>query len=174
MKALIRLLFVCLLGFLHWFFGNLYETLILTPNVLFADDQVAMLAIIRKLFTVSPPYNYYLPWGPLSIGLAVYLWFRLRQTDSVEIHRWMAYAAGFAVSAELVTWYIIVEYNQTLWVGSGQYSATELNALIWENTAVALFRIGLVGATIYCLYRTTRLVVADYVETQSKRNQLTP
>lgn len=167
MKTTIKLLFICLLGFLHWFFGNLYEIVILTPNMLLADDQTEMLTMTRKLFRVSPPYFYYLPWGPLSIGLAVYLWFRLRKTDSVEVRGWMTWATGFALSAGLVTWYIIVYFNLTLWIGSGQYSAAELNALIWQNTAVALFRVGLVGSTLYCLYRTTRLVVHAYFEARS-------
>ncbi|WP_020603893.1 hypothetical protein [Spirosoma spitsbergense] len=171
MKLTIKLLFICLLGFLHWFFGNLYDTLILTPNVLLADDQVAMLGIVWRLFSVSPPYYYYLPWGPLSIGLVVYLWFRLRRTNSVQVRRWITYATGFAISAGVVTWYIIVHYNLTLWVGSGQYSATELSALIRENTVVALFQIGLVGATVYCLYRTTRLVVPAYFEARSAVSQ---
>ncbi|MFD2574370.1 hypothetical protein ACFSUS_27290 [Spirosoma soli] len=173
MKATIKLLIICLVGFVHWFFGNLYEAVVLSPNLILADDRVAMLAASRQLFSVSAPYYYYLPWSPLAIGLTVYLWFRLRQTEFVPARPWITYAAVFAISAGLVTGYIIATFNLTLWVGSAPYSEAELARLIWQNTAVALFRLGLIGATIFCLYRSTQLAVTAYFEFYINRNHRT-
>lgn len=163
MTVITRLLLACLVGFMHWFFGNLYEIIVFTPNTLFTPDRVAVLAHIRGLFQVSAPYYYFLPWSPLSILATVWLWFMLRRTDLAEVRRWITFAVFWAISAGVVTGYTIVHFNLTLWVGSAQYTPAELDTLLWLNTAVALCRLGLVGATAYCLYRTARVVIPAHI-----------
>ena len=118
MKLIIKLLLGCSAGFLHWLFGNLYETIVFSPNLILATDRIAVLTNIRALFKISAPYYYYLPWSPLSILLTIYLWFVIRRTHVVQARRWINYSVGSAISAGLLTWYIIVAFNLTLWVGS--------------------------------------------------------
>lgn len=155
-------LLLSLVGFLHWLFGNLYEVIVFSPNLLLSDNQVATLTSIRNLFQVSAPYYYYLPWSPLSVGLTVYLWFRLRRVDAPAVKRWINAAAMSALSAGLLTWYIIVTFNLTLYVGSATYREAELNRMLWLNVLVGNCRLLAVGLTAYFLFKAYQtLLVTD-------------
>ena len=159
MKSTTKISALSLLGFLHWFFGNLYEAIVLSPNMWWADSQSAMLENIRQVFHISAPYYYYLPWSPLSLLLVFYLFFHVRHHPNPLLKKWVGVAMATAIVAGALTYYIIVTFNLTLWVGHGPVSAPRLASMVRASFWVGTARMLVVAATAYSLYRCLRLSI---------------
>jgi len=68
-----RLLVFSLLFLAHWFFGNLYEEIVLAPNQL--TNTYESLKYWRQYFTISNPIYYYVPFTPIAVIAVCYLYF---------------------------------------------------------------------------------------------------
>ncbi|WP_096329169.1 hypothetical protein [Nannocystis exedens] len=93
-----------LFGVTWWFFGNLYEELVLMPN--FLVDAPGKRAHWLGFFAEVTPVRYYLPLGPLATLALVFAWLRAR-AEAPEVAAELraavlAVAAGWGVSAYIV------------------------------------------------------------------------
>jgi hypothetical protein len=158
-QTIIRLTVFAMLGFAHWFFGNLYEAVVLSPNALFAHSQAAALENIRELFRISAPYYYFLPWSPLSILLVIFLYAKVHRTAHRSLRRWAGTAALLASAVGGLTYYIITRFNLVLWVGTARVSEAELHPMILLNVGLGNLRVVLQAAVLYCLYRCLRIAI---------------
>ncbi|MEV6299914.1 hypothetical protein AB0M02_10990 [Actinoplanes sp. NPDC051861] len=64
------------LGLAYWFFGNLYETVVISPN--WIEDSPAQLTRLNQFFTNTSPTLYFVPLTPLAVALVWLLWWRNR------------------------------------------------------------------------------------------------
>lgn len=153
---------LCLLGYLHWAFGNLYEIIVFSPNLLFAINQEAALERVRLLFRISAPFYYFLPWSALTLlltlatGWRVYRDCQRRPAELAATQHWLCFGVLTAVGAGLLTWYLIVAFNLTLYVGTAAYPPEELHTLLWRNTYVGLLRLVLVAGAAVFVFKAWR------------------
>ncbi|HEY5981249.1 MAG TPA: hypothetical protein VIT41_16615 [Microlunatus sp.] len=66
------LLLAALIGLAWWFFGNLYEAVVISPN--WVIDSPAQLTRMHDLFTVTSPTTYFVPAMPMTVTV---LWVAL-------------------------------------------------------------------------------------------------
>jgi hypothetical protein len=158
-KTLLRLTAFSLLGFAHWFFGNLYETIVLSPNILLATSKLEVLENIRDLFHISAPYYYFLPWSPISILLVVILYGKAYHISEPLLRKWAASAMYLAIAAGVVTYFIITKYNVVLWIGNRKLSEDELQEMILANFFIGNLRLILILGVLYCLYKCLLIIL---------------
>ncbi|MBW0101141.1 hypothetical protein [Pseudonocardia sp. KRD291] len=58
-------LVVSLVGFAWWFFGNLYEAVVISPN--WVTDSPAQLTRLHEFFVVTGPTLYFIPANPVAV-----------------------------------------------------------------------------------------------------------
>ncbi len=142
-KSTLQWLHFALFGLALWFFGNLYEEVILMPNWLVAPLDV--LTAYNRYYTVVIQYHYYVPITQLSVLILVVLCFTnnpARQLARTEL-RWAAIWGTLGIA--LTAW-IVLSLNLDLFIGELKLSEAEAHTkgLIWMiGNAVRLFCVGL-------------------------------
>ena len=133
-------------GLAHWFFGNLYEAVVLRPNA-----QAAMAADENpgtRLFAHASPIRYYIPASPLTTLTTTAAYLAGRRGDTART-RWLAVAAASTLGATALTGVIVTRVNVGLYVGEARQTdreqmlitarfGTTLGALRLLSTAIAL------------------------------------
>src|SRR5205809_751071 len=77
-----RILWFAIATHCMWFFGNLYEEVVIVPNGLVASS--ASLAAYNAYFSVTNAAFYYVPTSQLGFVGLLWLVFRSRRSASVE------------------------------------------------------------------------------------------
>jgi hypothetical protein len=97
-----RLTLLAALGMAWWFFGNLYEAVVFSPNWIGGPDQLARL---DGFFTNTGPTLYFVPVTQLAIVLTWILWWRNRDGEVRADYRraGIASLALTALTAVIVT-----------------------------------------------------------------------
>jgi hypothetical protein len=125
------LLLFSLFGITLWFFGNLYEAVVIVPNML--ENSVAKAHAWQAFFTTTNPVFFYVPLAPLATVAAIILYFRVRKASTV-LKSQLRIAAICSVLALAIGAYIIIQINLKLFFGDiGKY-AGELHglAVLWN------------------------------------------
>jgi hypothetical protein len=139
-----------------WFFGNLYEEMVIVPNGVSAT--VAKIGAFNAYFSVARQYNYYVPLtqlGTLALVAAAIGWRH-------EARLRLRVPAAASVLAFALTAFIIVHYNLRIWTGAvSALSAAELHSLVWQWGVANLLRIVLVGGAALGLLRARDVLAAD-------------
>ena len=149
-RVLQILLAVSIVGFAHWFFGNLYEAFVLTPNLLGLGAEG--LQLWRQFFKFSDPIYYFLPWNPLSI-LIVFAALIVGRQSPTKQRKWLIQAAFFALCTGLLTAYIITQFNLKLYFGPLSQDKVWLESQQRLSALFSLFRLGCEVATLYFTLR---------------------
>lgn len=142
-QSTLRWLHFALFGLALWFFGNLYEEVILMPNWLAAPIDV--LRVHSRYNTVVVQYHYYVPTTQLAVIVLVVLCFTTnpaRQLAQPDLRR----AAIWGSSGIALTAWIVRSLNIDLFIGELKLSEAEAHrkGLIWMiGNAVRLFCVGL-------------------------------
>lgn len=142
-STLLRWLNFALFGLALWFFGNLYEEVILMPNWLAAPIDV--LRVHSRYTTVVVQYHYYVPTTQLAVITLIILCFTsspARQLAQSDLRRAAIWGSlGIALTA-----WIVLSLNLDLFIGELKLSEAEAHrkGLIWMiGNAVRLFCVGL-------------------------------
>ncbi|MBO0931946.1 hypothetical protein [Fibrella aquatilis] len=139
----LRWLHFALFGLALWFFGNLYEEVILLPNWLAAS--LSVLQAYNRYYSVVIQYHYYVPVTQVAVVVLVALCFTsnpARQTDPSNLRR----AALWGTLGLVLTALIVINLNLRLFVGELTLSETEAHrlGLIWMvGNGIRLFCVGM-------------------------------
>lgn len=111
------LLLFALAGILMWFFGNLYEGIVITPNLL--TDSARKLNYWQGFFTVTNPIFFYLPIVPIALMAILFLYFKTSK-EQVALKKHLASALIYLILPLAVGVFIITQINLKLFFGNTQ------------------------------------------------------
>lgn len=154
-RTLRVLLGVGLFGYAEWFFGNLYEGVVLTPNLGRSTQEA--LHHWRAFFRVSNPVYYYIPLAPVSVA-ATLAAAAIGWRGPRERRRWLAGAAAAGTGAAGVTYWFVTKLNVNLFFGgrSEEEAAALYRSKIGVSTALGVARLALVATAFWCAGRARR------------------
>lgn len=142
-QTTLRWLNFALFGLALWFFGNLYEEVILMPNWLAAPIDVLM--AYNRYYSVVIQYHYYVPLTQLAVVALLVLCFGnnpARQLAPTDLRR----AAVWGTLALALTAWIVLSLNLDLFIGELKLSEAQAHqkGLIWMiGNGVRLLCVGL-------------------------------
>lgn len=147
-RVLVVLLALAVLGHAHWFFGNLYEAVVLIPQFAAAPEQRLPISAGGVLVPGSPAL-YYVPMLPLTVPAALAalaVGWRFGRVVRGELLG----AAILSVSAALLGVYIITQLNFPLFFDPST-GVARLEVLLWRWAILNYVRVGLVGVALVLL-----------------------
>ncbi len=144
---------VGLLVLAGWLCGNLYEEIVIVPNLLGGDVHASMLAF-RAFFQTSNPAYYYAPLVPLIVATSVVNVVASRRRPSSL--RAALGAAACVLAALLLTAWIVVHVNLQLFFGPVLGDLAEARSLALQWLLLNALRVGLVGMAIGFVVRLLR------------------
>ena len=114
-----------------WFFGNLYEAIVITPNIL--ENSIQRLHSFQAFFVVTNPVFFYVPISQLAIIAIVIVYFKT-PVRMIELKRKLKRAVIFLLIAFVLSIYIITQINMKLFFGDLEKYASEVptKALLWN------------------------------------------
>jgi hypothetical protein len=142
-QATLRWLHFVLFGLALWFFGNLYEEVIMMPNWLAAPIDV--LRVHSRYYTVVIQYHYYVPVTQLAVLVLIVLCFTNNPAQQLAQPDLRRAAIWGALGVALTAW-IVLSLNLDLFIGELKLSEAEAHrkGLIWMiGNAIRLFCVGL-------------------------------
>jgi hypothetical protein len=149
-RTLRWLLIISILGFTHWFFGNLYEQIVLAPNTL--SLGVEGLQLWRQFFQFSNPIYYFIPISPISV-LATVAALAIGWHTPTKQRKWLIGAASFALFTGLLTVYIVTQINLKLYFGTLSNDVSWLQSTQRLNAILGKLRLTSEAVTLYCALR---------------------
>lgn len=146
-RVLVVVLALAVLGHAHWFFGNLYEAVVLIPQFAASPEQRLPISAGGILVPGSPAL-YYTPLIPLTVPAALAaLAVGWRFGRAV---RGRLLGAALSVSAALLGAYIITQLNFPLFYEPGT-GVAQLEVLLRRWALLNYVRVCLVGAALVLL-----------------------
>lgn len=129
-RATLWLLNVAIFGLALWFFGNLYEEIILMPNWLAAPIDV--LRAYNRYYSIVIQYHYYVPLTQLAVVMLATLYFTrnpARQLARPALGR----ATVWGLLGIALTAYVVITINLHLFVGELTVSeaVAHRKGLVW-------------------------------------------
>lgn len=144
-----RLVDFSLFGIALWFFGNLYEEIVLMPNWLVAPLHV--LQAYNQYYTVIIQYHYYVPITQIAIIVLIALSLfdnPARQSSRRNLHL----GAIWGLAGILLTVWIVLSLNLDLFIGQLRLTEAEAHrkGITWMiRNGIRLFCVGMsLGATL--------------------------
>jgi hypothetical protein len=113
-KTRARFLLFALSGLALWFFGNLYEGIVIAPNLL--AGPVDKLRHWQTFFTATNPVYFYIPIAPLA-ALTIFILYFKTAKENIALKRHLGYAALFLIIALGLSIFIITQINLQLFFG---------------------------------------------------------
>ena len=110
-KKYSNLLLFSLFGLCLWFFGNLYEGIVLTPNLL--TDSAMKMYNWQQFFTVTNPIFFYIPLVPMAILTTVFIYLKTSKKKTI-VKRHLAYGIiflTFALGCRFRSWWFFVNFG---------------------------------------------------------------
>lgn len=147
-KTFDRLLLFTLFFMAYWFFGNLYEEIVMVPNHL--ADPSAVLTAYQGYFVLSSPTYYFVPVTQLAVVVLFVLYGNAKEIKQRQL---LKRAAGFAVLAIVATILIVTQINAKLFVPNFVQYEEQLSRLSLLWLSGNLLRMACVGGTIYFLFQ---------------------
>ncbi len=138
---------ITLFGLAMWFFGNLYEGIVLAPNQLV--DTIEKLEIWDQYFTVTNPIFYFVPITHLAVILIWILAFNRKL--SYDVAKDIKKSAVILFLAEVVTVYIVTQLNLSLFFGEEFSQKSIFKVRLWN--VLNLLRVILVGRALWFAFK---------------------
>jgi hypothetical protein len=149
-KSFTNFLLFALLGIAHWFFGNLYEGIVITPNLL--SDSIGKIHHWQAFFKFTNPVFFYLPLTPIAALTTFVLYFKTAN-ESTFLKRHLAYASVFLIFALGLGIFIITQINFKLFFGNIERFSADIYYLSVLWNILNLVRVILLAFTIYHLFK---------------------
>lgn len=103
---------VAVIGLAHWFFGNLYEEIVLAPNNLVHSYE--QLLRWQNYYLVTNQIYYYVPFTQIAVLIVWFLYFKNTDTDrGTNLRK----ASIYGLLALALTAVIITQLNLKLFFG---------------------------------------------------------
>jgi hypothetical protein len=147
-RVLVVLLALAVLGHAHWFFGNLYEAVVLIPQFAASPEQRLPISA-GGILAPGSPVLYYAPMVPLTVPAALAA-LAVGWRFGREVRGKLLGAAVLSVSAALLTAYIVTRLNFPLFFDPST-GVARLEVLLRRWALLNYVRVGLVGAALVLL-----------------------
>lgn len=147
------LMYFTVFGIAMWFFGNLYEAVVIGPNI--AGDTKEQLRAFQQFTVVTNPVYYYIPLTQIA-AVTLIVWF-VRTPWRAPEKRSLFIASAAEIAAVALSIYIIVKLNMTLFFGSLGETPDELHRLALQWNLLNLVRVGVTAlALVFALGALTK------------------
>ena len=150
-KTYKNILLFSLFGLTMWFFGNLYEAIVIAPNML--NQSLLKTDLWQKFFTMTNPAFFYIPISPIAILTTILLFFKT-PNDKTKQKNHLKRATIFGLCAFILGVYIITQINFKLFFGDINELSDNAHRLsvLWNllNGVRVLF----LTFTVYHLFKT--------------------
>ncbi|MBF9329277.1 anthrone oxygenase family protein [Mycobacteroides chelonae] len=148
------LMYFTVFGIAMWFFGNLYEAVVIGPNI--AGDTKEQLRAFQQFTVVTNPVYYYIPLTQIA-AVTLIVWF-VRTPWRAPEKRSLFIASLAEIAAVALSIYIIVKLNMTLFFGSLGETPDELHRLALQWNLLNLIRVGVTAlALVFALGALTKV-----------------
>jgi hypothetical protein len=155
-----RLLLFSLFGIAMWFFGNLYEAIVIGPNLL--HDSVNRVHAWQQFFMVTNPAWFYVPVPQVATIVLLVLYVKTPGSN-VELKRFMRMASIFQLVSILLSVYVILQINLKLFFGDLSQNADKISSMALAWNVLNIIRVILVGVGLTFVFKA-------YLQTQKERN----
>ncbi|WP_078312924.1 MULTISPECIES: DUF1772 domain-containing protein [unclassified Mycobacterium] len=148
------LMYFTVFGIAMWFFGNLYEAIVIGPNI--AGDTKEQLKAFQQFTEVTNPVYYYIPLTQIA-AITLIVWF-VRTPRRAPEKLSLFLACLVEIAAVVLSVYVIVKLNMTLFFGALGESPSELHQLALQWNMLNLVRVVLTAIALLFAMRALRLV----------------
>jgi hypothetical protein len=146
-----NLLLFALFGIALWFFGNLYEGIVIAPNML--NDSIHKAHDWQDFFVITNPIIFYVPVAPAATFIIIFLYFKTR-TDNVILKRHLKRATIFGALAFALGILIITQINLKLFFGDiEKYSEEDIYKMSLRWNYLNVIRVGLLIPTLIHIFK---------------------
>lgn len=146
-----RLTLVALLGLAHWFFGNLYEAVVFSPN--WVVDSVTQMRRLHEFFVNTSPTLYFVP---LTQAATVLVWVLLAINRDRELKPDYRRASLFALASTALNAFIVATVITKLFGADYLSHADELTSYCWRWNILNVLRMTLVATTAVYVFNAYR------------------
>lgn len=148
-KTFNRLLLFSAFFLAHWFFGNLYEEIVLAPNQL--TNSYEALKKWQSYFTITNQVYYYVPFTQIAVFVACYLYFKaIDKTEKSLLKK----ASIFGLFSIGITVIIVTQLNVKLFFGDLDKYKNQIYQLSVIWLIGNLVRLYLIGSSLYFVLKT--------------------
>ena len=142
---------ISILGLTHWFFGNLYEAIVFSPNWII--DSPLQIKRLNEFFIATSPTLYFVP---LSQFATILVWFVYLKNKEKSIKKELKLASVYVFVATIFN--IIIVTTTALKLFETEYAqyGNYLSTLTWRWNILNIFRMGLVAISIYFMFQSFR------------------
>jgi hypothetical protein len=144
------LLLFALFGLALWLFGNLYEAVVIAPNLL--ADPLSKIKSWREFFTLTNPIYFYIPIAPLAALTTFFAYFRTPK-QSVLLKRHLGIAALILLFVLVLSAFMIIRINHPLFFGDIRLLREQVYALSLRWNVLNIIRIILLSVTVYHIFK---------------------
>jgi hypothetical protein len=142
---------VVVLGLAYWFFGNLYEAVVFSPN--WVVDSPAQLTRLNEFFVNTGPTLYFVP---LTLLATVLVWVLLALNRESEVAADYRKASLFALLLTALNALIVVTTVTKLFGADYLSYADRLTSYAWRWNVLNVIRMALTAATAAYLFNAFR------------------
>jgi hypothetical protein len=146
-----RLTLFAIIGLSYWFFGNLYEAIVISPN--WVVDSPSQMKRLNEFFVTTSPTIYFVP---LTQVATVFVWLLLWRNKVISVKSELKYASIFAVLVTILNAVIVSTVVLKLFGADYEKYGDYLTTLTWRWNVLNFFRMLLVALTIYYLFNAYR------------------
>lgn len=168
-KTFDRLLMFSLFFMAYWFFGNLYEEIVLAPNQL--DNSYEKLVAWQNYFTVTDQLFYYVPFTHIAVIVLGILYY---QSSHKQEKALLKKASIYGVLSICITVLIVTQLNLKLFFGDLEKHKHQIFSLSVLWLIGNALRLILVGSSMYFIFKTytTRIEAATMVRLAMEGQQV--
>ncbi|GAB3898835.1 DUF1772 domain-containing protein [Larkinella knui] len=158
-KTFDRLVAFALFFMAHWFFGNLYEEIVLAPNQL--TDSYEALKGWQNYFKITNQIYYYVPFTQLAVVATTVLYFKSTGEKQKNLLKKAVITGWIAI---FLTILIVTQLNLKLFFGDlekYQHKLFTLSVIWLIGNAIRLY---FVGASLFYVLKTYSLRQSLYAD----------
>lgn len=139
------------LGLAYWFFGNLYEAIVISPN--WIVDSSAQLTRLNQFFVNTSPTLFFIP---LTLLATVLVWVLLVVNQDTELKALYRNASLFAVALTALNVLIVTTLITKLFGTDYLSYGDELSSYAWRWNILNVIRMALTATTAVYLFGAFR------------------
>lgn len=142
-------LLFALAGISLCFSGNLYEGIVIAPNLL--TDSIRKIYHWQQFFTTTNPIYFYVPLQPIAILTTFVLYFKTSR-ENTALKKHIGYATTLLILVLVISIFIITQINLKLFFGTLEKYSAEIYRLSLLWNILNVIRVILLAFTIYHLF----------------------
>jgi hypothetical protein len=159
-----------LLAMAHWFFGNLYEAVVFSPN--WVVDSSAQMRRLEEFFVRTGPTAYFVP---LTVLAPIPVWILLATNKVAAARADYRRASLFALLAAVLNALIVATVVTGLFDPDNLGDPAKLQHLAWRWNILNVCRMAFTGATGVFLFTVlSKVEAATNLRTPPRAGQVLP